>query len=255
MIACRRTATKGRTAGRAKTSIVDDVHSPFEATVMSAPGLARRPLALAIGVRRCTAAILAIPLLIAACSDDAGVAVDGSADAGLAVCPEASAPPPATDGGSDDHCRSEDGGVRAQPATSCAGDTGDAASDDNDAGADEAYPDPHEGTEADDDDCKFHVKLAADCLVRNQDVTFTMSAVTLTDGAQVTGAEPYIEASLDGLPGPNTSRRTSEQGGVYLIPARFDRAGRWIVRVHLFPLCSDSEDSKHSHVAFYVDVP
>src|SRR4051812_27889505 len=117
---------------------------------MSALGFARRPLALVIRVRPCASAIFAIPLLIAACSDDAAVPVDGSVDAGSAVCPEASAAPAATDAGSDNHCRSEDGGVLAQPATSCAGDTGDAASDDSDAGDDEGYPDPHEGAEADD---------------------------------------------------------------------------------------------------------
>jgi len=44
--------------------------------------------------------------------------------------------------------------------------------------------------------------------------------------------------------------------GVYKVgPIRFDAAGKWTVRFHLYEECNDSrEDSPHGHAAFYVSV-
>jgi hypothetical protein len=195
-----------------------------------------------------------VPLLSTGCTDDT-ITPNDTPEAGASACAESGAAPAAAP---DDHCRGgEDGAVLGHLATACAAEPGDAAADDPDAAPPE--PDvevpPHEGLEADDDDCKFHVKFVPDCLAQNRDVTFTMTPTNITDGTVVTGADPYIEATLDGLPPPNTTRKTTEANGVYTIPARFDRPGRWMVRVHLFGMCVDSENSKHAHVGFYVDVP
>lgn len=203
---------------------------------------------------RAVLAILApAAMTLASCSDT--VAVTPVIEAGAAVCADAGA---RTDAAPDDHCRTAEGASIAQPVTTCAAEpSDDAGPDDTDPPVEEEVA-PHEGTEADDDDCKYHVKLTADCLSRDRDVTLMMTATTLSDATQVTGdlANMYIEASLDGLPPPNTTRMPSESNGVYSFPIRFDRSGRWTVRVHLFGECSDLvETSKHAHVGFFVDVP
>jgi hypothetical protein len=210
------------------------------------------------------ALLSALTLIVGACSDDT---IPDTMEGGAPACAEgggavALAP---EEGGTDEHCREEDGTPIIRAATTCTGEpsanTGeDAAAEESDAGesdASDVEPEvpPHAGNEANDDDCKFHVALRADCVARDRDVTFTMIPTSLADGSAVSGADPYIEATLDGRPSPNVRGVTTESNGVYQIPARFDRAGRWTVRIHLFPACFDTETSKHAHVGFYVDVP
>ena len=114
-------------------------------------------------------------------------------------------------------------------------------------------------SEADDDDCKYHVKFTATPIRQNQNVTFTVTATTLADGQPATGANIEAEVFLnDTHPAPNSGQATNEKsGGVYDVgPIKFDAAGRWTVRFHLHEDCQDStEDSPHGHVAFYIDVP
>ena len=114
-------------------------------------------------------------------------------------------------------------------------------------------------SEADDDDCKYHVKFTATPIRRDQNVTFTVTATTLADGQAAAGANVGAEVFLnDTHPAPNSGQATNEKsGGVYDVgPIKFDAAGRWTVRFHLHEDCQDStEDSPHGHVAFYIDVP
>ena len=114
-------------------------------------------------------------------------------------------------------------------------------------------------SEADDDDCKYHVKFTVTPVRRNENVTFTVTATTLADGQPATGANVDAEVFLnDTHPAPNSGQATTEKpGGVYDVgPIKFDSAGRWTVRFHLHEDCQDStEDSPHGHVAFYIDVP
>jgi hypothetical protein len=111
----------------------------------------------------------------------------------------------------------------------------------------------------DDDDCKYQVIFTSTPIRRNQNVTFTVTAKTLTDLQPATGANILAEVFLtDTHPAPNSGQATTEKsGGIYDVgPIKFDAAGRWTVRFHLHEDCQDStEDSPHGHVAFYIDVP
>jgi hypothetical protein len=111
------------------------------------------------------------------------------------------------------------------------------------------------GREADDDECKYHVSF-------NQPVTFTLSLTRLFDGQPGTGtvpAYPEIHLADDETHISPSNNITAQEGpaGTYEIgPVIFDRSGRWVVRFHYFEDCSElPEDSPHSHVAFYIDVP
>jgi hypothetical protein len=209
-------------------------------------GLARRyggfALALLLG------AMVGVP----ACSDDNGPTAD---DGG--VCPDGGGPAAAeADAAPDDHCQGDAGPI-VQPATTCPSSPGDAAVAGGDAG-EEPMPMPHPGTEADDDDCKFHVKYSVSCVAEGRDVTFTVTPTALTDMSKVTGAKPYIEAFLTEVhPVPNSGAMSTENDGVYTIgPIRFDAPGKWTVRFHFFAQCLDTEaTTKHTHVAFFVNVP
>jgi YtkA-like len=114
-------------------------------------------------------------------------------------------------------------------------------------------------SEADDDDCKYHVKFTSTPIRKDEDVTFTVTATTLSDAQPATGANVLAEIFLsDTHPAPNSGQATTEKpGGIYDVgPVRFDQSGRWTVRFHLHDECQDStEDSPHGHVAFYIDVP
>ncbi len=117
------------------------------------------------------------------------------------------------------------------------------------------------GLEGDDDDCKYHVVWKSTDIYENYDITFTMTATTLTDGAPASGSQSYIEAFLnDKHPAPNTmpeSTSKEDPPGTYTIgPIQFDAKGKWTVRFHLFEQCTDvSDESPHGHAAFYVDAP
>ncbi len=112
--------------------------------------------------------------------------------------------------------------------------------------------------EGDDDGCKYHLKFTASPVYENTDVTVTVTATTKADGAVATGANVDAEVYLDSThPAPNSGQRTTETSpGTYRIgPVRFDKAGRWTFRFHLFEQCLDSvPDSPHGHAAFFIDV-
>ncbi len=114
-------------------------------------------------------------------------------------------------------------------------------------------------SEADDDDCKYHVNFTATPIRQNTNVTFTVTAKTKTDGQPATGSNIEAEVFLnDTHPAPNSGQTTTEKsGGIYDVgPIKFDATGRWTVRFHLHEDCQDTtEDSPHGHVAFFIDVP
>lgn len=151
----------------------------------------------------------------------------------------------------DKHCTLPDGGMQVQPTDPAAcqiGGTGTAQ-----------YGPTLYNAEADDDDCKYHVKFTASPVYGNTDVSFILTATRKADGAPATGANLDAEVFLDSThPAPNSNQHTTESPpGTYKIgPVRFDRAGQWTVRFHLYEQCLDSvPDSPHGHVAFFVDVP
>lgn len=137
-----------------------------------------------------------------------------------------------------------------------------------DAGAGEEHEHEHEeaeiqnGREADDDNCKYHVRFENTCVAVDQPVTFTLSLTRLIDGQPGTGTNPafpeiYLADDPTHLSPSNDITASERSPGTYEIgPVVFDRAGRWVVRFHYFDTCSEiPEDSPHSHVAFYFDVP
>lgn len=114
-------------------------------------------------------------------------------------------------------------------------------------------------SQADDDDCKYHVSFTSNTIYKNQNVTFTVTATTLVDHQPATGADVLAEVFLnDTHPAPNSGQATTEKpGGIYDVgPIIFDASGRWTVRFHLHEDCQDATaDSPHGHVAFYIDIP
>ena len=124
----------------------------------------------------------------------------------------------------------------------------------DDGGVADEVP-PHFGTSADDDDCKTRVTFSTTCVQRNQNVTLTVTQKNLTSNLNMTGAKPYIEAFIGNHP-ITLAGTATENNGVYTISGvQFDRAGLWTVRFHFFGDCAETEDSMHSHVAFYIQVP
>ena len=156
-------------------------------------------------------------------------------------------------GAADVHCRQSDGGVRVQPvnASSCLAGGADAGVID--------YGATMYNAEADDDDCKYHVKFTTTPVRQKSDVNFTVTATVKATGAAATGAKVLAEVYLnDTHPAPNTNQKTTEQsGGTYVVgPVQFDAAGQWTVRFHLHDDCSDEpKDSPHGHAAFFIGVP
>ena len=127
-----------------------------------------------------------------------------------------------------------------------------------DAGAPDYGPTQYNSS-GDDDDCKYQVSFTSTPVRRNQNVTFTVTAKTLTNLQPANGSTIDAEVFLnDTHPAPNSGQATTEKGGgVYDVgPIKFDAAGRWTVRFHLNHDCQDStEDSPHGHIAFFIDVP
>jgi len=210
------------------------LHSPSSRSA----GIVSR-LALAVGL----ALLVAAP----ACSSnsDGGSTTTGGSEGGACAAPAAST-------GADDHCAGEGGPINNE-ATSCP----TTASADAGTAPDEAYPDPHNGTQAADDDCKYDVSYGIDCA--GGAATLTVTVTDRTTHMGITGAAPTIEAQLGNAhPLPNPSPVTTEVGnGVYKISGvHFDMSGTWLVRFHFFEMCLDTEEtSKHTHVAFNVSVP
>ena len=128
-----------------------------------------------------------------------------------------------------------------------------------DAGMAEAMPEVRFNAEADDDDCKYHVKFSTTPVTENGDVTVTAIVTRKSDGQPATSAGAELEWFLDAThPGPNTNPKTKETTpGTYAIgPLRFTAAGQWTMKFHLYGSCSDvAETSPHGHVSFYLAVP
>jgi polygalacturonase len=146
-----------------------------------------------------------------------------------------------------------DGGVRSQPtsAASCAANGADAGAID--------YGATVYNAEADDDDCKYHLKFSATPVYEKTDVEFTVVATEKGTGAPAAGARIVAEAFLSSIhPAPNSNQKTLESpAGTYQVgPIQFDAPGRWTVRFHLHQECADvAPDSPHGHAAFFIDVP
>jgi hypothetical protein len=108
-----------------------------------------------------------------------------------------------------------------------------------------------------DDDCKYDLEWSSTKVEKNKDITFNLKTTARADKKSVTGAEPSIEAFLDEkTPAPGTNQSAQEKSpGVYNIgPIRFDQAGQWTVRFHIYGQCGDGEASPHGHGAFFVKV-
>jgi hypothetical protein len=179
----------------------------------------------------------------AACSDD-----DGDADAGACVGGEG-----AVAGSADTHCAPSD----TQAIGACVSSA--------EAGEEEGEEEEHpilSGREADDDDCKYHVRFENTCVAVNAPVTFTLSLTRKIDGQPGTGTNPaYPEIFLaDDMshisPSNDITAREGPDGTYEIGPVIFDAPGRWVIRFHYFEDCSDiPADSPHGHAAFYIDVP
>ncbi len=155
-------------------------------------------------------------------------------------------------GAQDTHCSLPDGGIQSQVVhlSSCHLPA--------DAGAPDYGPTNY-NSEANDDDCKYHVSFNETAVRENENVTFTVTATTLADGLPATGTNMIAEVFLSNThPAPNSNQQTTEQaGGVYQIgPIVFDAPGQWTVRFHLHEECQDATpDSPHGHAAFFIAVP
>jgi hypothetical protein len=193
------------------------------------------------------APIFASAALFAACSsNDPAVETDAGEVGGPIAVTQA-----------DTHC-SAAAGKAPQPVSeaSCT------LTADPDAGTpepDKPYGATLQGSEGDDDDCKYHIKWSSTPVRQTTDVTFTVTIDELAGGAPATGADPDIEAFLSDVhPAPNSgAKATATSAGTYTIgPIRFDAAGTWTVRFHVRERCTDvAEDSPHGHGAFFVRVP
>lgn len=165
------------------------------------------------------------------------------------------------------HCTDSSGKMMTQETGQCVPDTGSDTGSDADAGPlggvlGGDYGDTNYGTTAFDDDCKYKVSWTSTPICDNTNVTFTVTVTKTAGGDAVTGAQPYIEAfKVDGqmvhFPAATNQKPTEKGNGVYDVgPVEFNESGQWIVRFHLFEMCSDSpDDSPHGHAAFYVNVP
>ncbi len=167
---------------------------------------------------------------------------------------------PVTGANDPSHCTEPDGGAIKTATGVCqtgVADAGPPPATDGGAPAVD-YGATQNGIEGNDDDCKYHVKYSVAPICENAGVTFTITVTKTVDGKPVTGASPYAEATLDGVPAPSSGQKPTEKaGGVYDIgPVKFDKPGKWTVRFHFFEECSDEpEDSPHGHIAFFVNVP
>ena len=181
----------------------------------------------------------------AACKavEDAAPTADSVAD--VAASPDAASATDATDGAAD--AVSGDG-MGAMPGMS-------------------EYGPTRKGAEADDDDCKYHVKWLSSGNSLNQDVYFQIDVTLKADGKPASHvvatndpvvAEVYVDNADSSKVhlAPNTAQKSSETStpGLYVVgPVRFDEAARWTVRFHLYGDCNDGDTSPHGHAAFFFD--
>jgi hypothetical protein len=164
-------------------------------------------------------------------------------------------------GPADDHCSMNDA-MTIQTVGVCAtSGGGDAAA--GTGGGDASTTDygaPIFNSDGYDDDCKYRVSVTSTPIRRNDDVTFTLAVMGLDPASPATGGMPYEEITLNETyvsPSNPNAVETPAGSGIYKIsPVKFDRAGQWVVRFHLFGDCSDAPpDSPHAHVAFLINVP
>lgn len=157
------------------------------------------------------------------------------------------------------HCIDDSGNQIREPIGACVT-AADVAGEEEEEEEEDHHP-ILTGREADDDNCKYHVRFENTCVAVNQPVTFTLSLTRLFDNAPGTGtvpSNPEIYREEDGRISPSNNITATEGPlGTYEIgPVVFDAPGRWVVRFHYFGNCSELQaDSPHSHVAFYIDVP
>jgi hypothetical protein len=190
-------------------------------------------------------------------------------------CAPAGEPTPGT---ADMHCAGVTPQVIAGSACDAmdAGPTPDAGADAGPAptpgpcdenGIDGAYGNTMDGTEGDDDDCKYHVSYTASPICTNNGTYFVVKATYLAGTmGPLTGASTFAEVCLsDTHPGPNINENppigaqqvVEGPPGTYTVgPVQFDAAGVWTVRFHFNEFCCDLvPSSPHGHAAFHVTVP
>lgn len=202
-------------------------------------------------------ACCAVGALVVACSSSS----DNTSSGGTLTATSTAA---AVAGPADTHCAGKPVVVVSQAACHVEEDAGhdhDHDGGEEDAGAEPAgsdYGDTLYGSEGEDDDCKYHVKWQSTPVTNGADVTFAIVATNRSDNSPVAGATPFAEIFLNEThPAPNTPVKTTETSpGNYTIgPVKFDATGNWNVRFHFHDECTDSEESPHGHVAFFVKVP
>ena len=124
-------------------------------------------------------------------------------------------------------------------------------------------------TEADDDDCKYHVTWSSsDLCTGDGGVDFevqvaekiTGAAVSIPGGLLLEVFVPKDAAATcddDGThASPKAPPMTETTPGEYQGRIAFDRSGPWTVRFHVHEECLDeAETSPHGHVAFRIDLP
>jgi hypothetical protein len=128
----------------------------------------------------------------------------------------------------------------------------------------EPEPPVQNNTEADDDDCKYHIRWTSTPIYRGMPVTFTVTVTNKANntpipfpanaGFEVAG----VLASDDTVVLPNTSpMQMLGMNGMWTFgPVRFDNSGDWKITFHIREDCSDNEeDSPHGHATFLVRVP
>ena len=121
------------------------------------------------------------------------------------------------------------------------------------------------GSAGNDDDCKYYLSWIATPIQEKADTFFTVTALRLQDMQPATCAGISADLSLDpiddaafsthGVPAPPNPAPEIMPGVYQVGPIRFDKAGTWTVRFHLFEECTDTPDSPHGHAAFFVKVP
>jgi hypothetical protein len=134
-------------------------------------------------------------------------------------------------------------------------------------GTDGAYGSTMYGTEADDDDCKYHLSYTVSPVCENSGTYFVVKASYLAGTmGPLTGASTFAELCLnDTHPGPAVDARppygnqqvVEGPPGTYTVgPVQFDASGDWTVRFHFNEFCCDVvPNSPHGHAAFHVTVP
>lgn len=181
------------------------------------------------------------------------------------VTPESCTVPAADDAGSGSHPDGVGGGAGEGGAASH--EEGGGHSDCNET-HDVAYGPTLSNSSGWDDDCKYDVSWTSTPIRKDQDVTFTIEAKSLTTDH---GLEPLVAGQLPlsrvdvyqpcqptrrgPIQNSKATIRESATGTYTAGPLRFDQAGRWVVRFHFYEQCLDSDASPHAHVAFFLDVP